>query len=71
VFYHIENKKGYLSNYFVINPELDNGEEVDWEYEDLEETESSSPLVIRTSVYAKPYTLRVYYKGQVQEMEIK
>ncbi|MFT7591743.1 MAG: serine protease AprX, partial [bacterium] len=45
VFYHIENKKGYLDKYFVVNP--DGGRELDEDDQNLigRGTTSSSPLV--------------------------
>ncbi len=69
VFYHVENTKGYLDKYFVVNPE----NKEDYIVDDLagKGTKSSSPLVIMKSEYAKPFTLRVFYKGYVETVEIK
>lgn len=71
VFYHIENNKGYLDKYFVVDPgpaATKSGEE---KMEVPEQsTTSPSPLTILKSDYKKPYTIRVFYKGYVEEMKI-
>lgn len=72
VFYHIENEKGYLDKYFVVNPDGKNGRFNDQDYQMVGRgTTSSSPFIILKSEYAKPFTLRVYYKGYVDTVEIK
>jgi serine protease AprX len=72
VFYHIENKKGYLDKYFVVNPE---GSKGIFDSDELSTigsgTTSSSPFVILKSEYAKPFTIRVFYKGYVETIEVK
>ncbi len=72
VFYHIENKNGYLDKYFVVNPEGDKGKLSDAEIQMAGRgTTSFSPFIILKSEYAKPFTLRVFYKGYVESVEIK
>lgn len=72
VFYHIENDKGYLDKYFVINPDGKSAQFSSMQ-RDLsgKGTKSSSPFIILKSEYAKPFTLRVFYKGYVETVEIK
>ncbi|MBO6518243.1 MAG: S8 family serine peptidase [Bacteroidia bacterium] len=69
VFYHVENKKNYLDKYFVINPAT-SWTDKKGVYDDYI-TEAPSPLVILKKDYAKPFTLRVFYKGYVEEIEVK
>ncbi len=72
VFYHIENSKGYLDKYWVVDPQPN----YSYIFKNLgkatESTEKDiSPLVIDKVDYAKPFTLRVYYKGQIKTYTVK
>lgn len=55
LFYHVENKKGYLDKYYVMNPkEKDN-----------------KRVFISRDIAEKPFRIRLFYKGYYQEMEIR
>lgn len=72
VFYHFENQKGYLDKYFVVDPGKDIKKYTNQEISTIASgTTSTDPLVIPKSVCTKPCTLRVFYKGYVQEIKIK
>mgnify|MGYP002630985123 CR=1 FL=1 len=73
VFYHIENKNGYLDKYFVVNPHSSLDEAIRNKSEEGETSPMASegPLVVKKSEYAKPFILRVFYKGYVQEIQVK
>jgi hypothetical protein len=73
VFFHIENSQGYLDKYWVVDPQpnfayifkgLNNSEEP-------AEADENSPFVISKADYARPFTLRVYYKGEVKSYIVK
>ena len=68
VFYHVENAKGYLDKYFVVDPELDEREASSV---DIDGTVSDSPLKILKSELNRPCTVRVHYRGQTQEITVK
>ncbi len=74
VFYHIENKNGYLDKYYVVDP-YGNGLKRSYgpsmEHPLNDATESPSPLIILKKKYAKPFTLRVFYNGYVEEIQVK
>ncbi len=71
VFYHIENSKGYLDKYFVVDPtDLFGNIKVD-DNQLKEGAQSTSPLNISKADYARPFTLRVFYKGHVEEILVK
>lgn len=73
VFFHIENAKGYLDKYWVVDPQpnynyiFGNLMKKDSEKNELD----ASPLVINKVDYAKPFTLRVFYKGQTYTHLVK
>lgn len=75
VFYHIENKKGYLDKYFVVNPKgfefkmLTQGIPDTRKFVDMSSV-SPSPLVILKNDYQRPYILRVFYNGFVKEIKV-
>ncbi|MCB9261533.1 MAG: S8 family serine peptidase [Flavobacteriales bacterium] len=71
LFYHIQNDKGYLDKYFVIDPfgSLFSDKYLSVEDEDL--TQTLSPLKIKKTDYARPFTLRVFYRGYFKEIVIK
>jgi serine protease AprX len=72
IFYHIENKKGYLDSYFVVNPYSKFSKTIEQMAGDgSKPLRGEGPLVVRKSEYAKPFTLRVYYRGYVDEIIIK
>jgi serine protease AprX len=60
LFYHVENKSGYLSKYYVVrlNPNTIKGVVRD-------------PLTIDKNEYELPFTIRAFYKGEVVEYHIK
>lgn len=73
VFFHVENSKGYLDKYWVVDPQpnfafifngMNNSKEP-------AEADDSSPLVISKADFARPFTLRVYYKGEVKTYYVK
>jgi hypothetical protein len=73
VFFHIENSQGYLDKYWVVDPQpnfayifkgLNNSQEP-------AEADENSPFVISKADYARPFTLRVYYKGEVKSYIVK
>ena len=80
VFFHIENKKGYLDKYFVVDP-VDYMEmalkaaDEDITEQSLEEIEplhgGEGPLTIKKSDYSKPFIIRAYYKGYSSEITIE
>jgi len=73
VFIHIENKKGYLDTYFVVRPSSSLDDVLRDQTKEGKETPMAGegPLVVKKSEYAKPFMLRVFYKGYVQEIQVK
>jgi len=73
VFYHIENKRGYLDKYYVVDPV--DYMEIAIRSSDMPETEEADdtggPLVISKADYKKPFTIRAYYKGTIKEIIIE
>jgi serine protease AprX len=65
VFYHIENSKGYLDKYWVVDPQPN----YSYIFKNLGNSTKAeanvSPLIINKADFAKPFTLRVFYKGQI------
>lgn len=75
VFYHIENKKGYLDKYFVVAP-IGNKEILNQlQQQGIDTTDEESwldySIKINKSEYQKPYIIRAYYKGYVGEIEMR
>lgn len=68
VFYHVENDRGYLDKYVVVDPELKDREASSV---DIDGTVSDSPLKILKSELNRPCTVRVYYRGVTQEIIVK
>ncbi len=73
VFYHIENSRGYLDKYYVVDPQpnfafifngMKNNNKKDTAKDD-------SPLVIHKADFARPFTIRVYYKGEIKTYHVK
>jgi len=66
VFYHIENNKGYLDKYWVVDPQPN----YSFIFKNLgkptNEEINVSPLIINKVDFEKPFILRVYYKGQIK-----
>lgn len=65
IYYHIENEKGYLDRYAVIDP-LERGIKSHYW---MGFGESDEELRIYKSDYSKPFILRVYYKGQLIDFQ--
>lgn len=73
VFFHIENSKGYLDKYWIVDPQpnfafIFKGLNQNQEPADAD---ADSPFVISKSDYARPFTLRVYYKGEIKTYTVK
>jgi hypothetical protein len=62
VFFHIENNRGYLDKYFIVNP---------GNRDEKKLADDVNPLIINKIDYARPFTIRVYYKGEVKSYKVE
>ncbi|MCB9245868.1 MAG: S8 family serine peptidase [Flavobacteriales bacterium] len=75
VFYHVENRKGYLDKYWLVDPkdrmknmsgdsvDEDAAEPVQQSNDPLIEFAEESPFNIKKSAHQKPFIIRAWYRG--------